>query len=160
MSKYIPRPKNIKANCEVCKKEFIRTTARNKICSRSCRYDFYGRRKTYSIASASVGSVSEMQVCCEMLKQGYSVFRTVSQSSFCDVVAIKRGACLLIEVRTGYRDLSGRVSYPKQLHNKIANPTHYGIYVPQDNTVTIVEITKEQAVVHSEYKEPTDVLLV
>jgi hypothetical protein len=84
-----------------------------------------------------------------MLKRGYSVFRTVSPSSFCDVIAVKAEECLFIEVRTGYKDVASQaVSFPKILHDKIATPTHYGVYIPRHHEVHILPISPEELARH------------
>ena len=139
--------------CTVCGKESHASQSHQKMCSSECRKKFYqrlyGRHGTMEISSASVGSISEMMVCSEMLKRGYSVFRTVSQSSFCDVVAIKGKEVLMLEVRTGYTDTRGRISFPKVIHAKIAIPTHYAIYLPENKKMVIREITEEEIKKHS-----------
>ena len=138
--------KNLKYEftCAVCKKKEKSSQIYQKLCSEECRIVFYGKKGKLNIATASVGSVAEMAVCIEMLKRGYSVFRTVSQASFCDVVAIKNKETMFIEVRTSYRNLLGGISFPKILHNKIANPTHYGLYLADTNEIVLKEISDKE----------------
>ena len=108
--------KNLKYEfvCSVCKKTKKTNQIRQKLCDEKCRKEFYGRQGRLNIATSSVGAISEMAICIEMLKRGYSVFRTVSQSSFCDVIAVKKKEILMMEVRTGYKDLSGNITFPMQ----------------------------------------------
>ena len=130
--------------CPCCKKSFYKKVANQKVCSKECSNKYWGRTSTIGIATSSVGAISEMMICSEMLKRGYSVFRTISNASFCDVVAIKASEILLIEVRTGYRQMGGADSFPKNLHNKIATPTHYGVYFPRTNEILLRKITKSE----------------
>lgn len=133
--------KNIK--CIICKKDIDTKNKTTKFCSDNCRNIHHGRTGTKIMSTASVGSVSEMMACCELLKKGYSVFRSVSASAFCDIVAVKREETLLIEVRTGYISSIGNINFPHQLHNTNGMPTHYGIYIPVDNSFHLIKITKE-----------------
>ena len=132
-------------SCRVCgKKE--KTFLPNKVtCSKQCMNKFYGRiGNIKGISSSSVGSISEMMICAEMLTRGYSVFRTVSNSSFCDVIAVKGIDIKFIEVRTGYKSLiSEKITFPKKIHDKIAVPTHYGIYLQASDEIIIEKITND-----------------
>lgn len=141
--------------CVGCLKDFKTSFPNTKACSNECRQAFAKKRtrNMYGIGTASVGTIAEMEVCCEMLKRGYSVFRTVSQSSFCDVVAIKGSEVMMLEVRTGYYCPSGYISYPKIIHNKISNPTHYAVFVAETNEISIIKITPEVLSKHSKIKE-------
>ena len=139
--------------CVVCKKVKNSQQPNGKMCSPECRKSFYKKTGLLNISSQSVGSVSEMQVCCEMLKRGYSVFRTVSGSSFCDVVAIKDLEVLLLEVRTGYKDMNGKLAFTKILHNKIAMPSHYAVYIVETNEIFIQKITDQDIKNYSLYKK-------
>jgi Holliday junction resolvase len=49
--------------------------------------------------------MSELFVCFDLLKNGYSVFRSVSPSCFCDVIAIKDGIVKKFEIRTVFGEL-------------------------------------------------------
>ena len=127
--------------CVQCGGEFETKRYKNqKLCSTECRNEFHGRFGLKGIATGTTGSISEMMVACHMLAQGYSVFRTVSPHSFCDVVAIKGNESFYIEVRTGYKSSTGAVRFQKKLHDKIATPTHYGVYIPRKNEVHIFKI--------------------
>lgn len=53
------------------------------------------------------GAISEMVVASDLLNKGYEVFRSVSQDCSCDLLALKDGSMLRIEVRTGQRNQNG-----------------------------------------------------
>ncbi len=131
-------------SCIVCETVHKTSQPKKRLCSKECSDKYWKKQGVLNISTASVGSISEMEVCCEMLKNGYSVFRTVSNSSFCDVIAVKGNECLMIEVRTGYRNMSGVIAFPKNLHSTIAIPTHYGLYLAESNEVIIRKITDEE----------------
>ena len=126
--------------CVICEKTYVARSHNQKICGAECKKEFWGRRGTLDISTASVGAIAEMAICVEMLSRGYSVFRSVSASGFCDVVAIKGDERMLLEVRTGYEDFGGKIQFPRTLHDKIARPTHYAVYVPRTKNIFFEEI--------------------
>jgi len=63
--------------------------------------------------------MSELFVCAELLRLGFAVFRAVSPACFCDLIAIKDGRHIEVEVRTGYRSpSSGKISFPSKPDEK------------------------------------------
>ena len=46
------------------------------------------------------GAIAELRVGVDLLSKGYHVFRSESPGCPCDIVAIKDGECIKIEVRT------------------------------------------------------------
>lgn len=53
-----------------------------------------------------------MRVCVDLLERGYSVFRSVSPSCKCDLVAMKGGVLTRVEVKTAYMSLGGKIMAP------------------------------------------------
>ena len=49
---------------------------------------------------SDVGATSELLVCADLLGRGFEVFRAVSPSTSCDLIALKHGRCVRIQVRT------------------------------------------------------------
>lgn len=101
-----------------------------KTCSDKCRgrriAKMTGRLVDSKIPSGSIGAMSELFVCGELLKNGYSVFRSMSPSCFCDLIAIKDNVSMSIEVRTGYiHPVTKKLNFPTQTHGEI---THYAVY--------------------------------
>lgn len=62
--------------------------------------------------------MSEMLVCADLLKRGFSVFRSISPACSCDIVYLSTDQTLVrVEVKTAYRFHTGKVNYgrhPKQ----------------------------------------------
>ena len=46
------------------------------------------------------GAIAELRVATDLLARGYHIFRSVSPASPCDLIALKDGLCITIEVRT------------------------------------------------------------
>ncbi len=65
----------------------------------------------------------------DLIKKGYEVFRALSPSCSCDLIAKKGSKILRIEVRTGqiYAN-TGRLSYPKKKIDE-QNKDHYAIVI-------------------------------
>lgn len=107
--------------CRHCTKEFLPVPRNKKYCSRDCSEAFWsqhlGRRVTgIKLPTATVGAISELAISAVLMKAGYAVFRALSPSCFCDLIATKGGTTLLIEARTGYKDdLEGRLHFPKRI---------------------------------------------
>mgnify|MGYP001577228583 CR=1 FL=1 len=52
-------------------------------------------------STGATGAISELRVCADLLQRGYEVFRSVSQATSCDLIALKDTIFTRIEVRTG-----------------------------------------------------------
>ena len=126
--------------CVQCQNDFAMKQTNHLLCSEVCRKLFYGRHSTTHIPTGSVGAISEMMLASKLLLDGYAVFRSMSPACFCDIVAVKGSETLFIEVRTAYKDGRGEITYPKKLSIREANPTHYGLYVPQDKSIHLIPI--------------------
>lgn len=71
-----------------------------------------------ALSTGSVGAIAEIMVCVELMRCGYDVFRAMSPSSDCDILAVKGEFINKIEVRTGnyYRSFGGvkKVHFSKE----------------------------------------------
>src|SRR3990167_1229740 len=105
----------------VCQKENRTSFRRQRICSGKCKEDYYKREYIISgksdYPSYNVGAIAELAVSVDLMKKGFSVFRAVSQASYCDLIAINTTTKvkLELEVRTGYKNMKGVISFPKHL---------------------------------------------
>lgn len=101
--------------CRQCKDVFIsRPRERTLICSRECRLNrqaFLQGRIRDNLSASTSGAISEMAVSVDLMKKGYAVFRALSPACFCDLIAIKNGKILRIEVRTVYQSKRGTVTF-------------------------------------------------
>lgn len=129
--------------CVYCKETAETEYKRTKFCSNDCASAYarekHGRERTFPVATATVGAISELEVAAYLMKQGYSVFRALSPACFCDLIAIKDGEIISLEVRTGYRSLTGNLAYPTKVRG---NVDMYAIYVPPENQVILIPIKK------------------
>lgn len=75
------------------------------------------RPRTHGLANpVSAGACGELLICADLIPRGLDVFRSVSPSAKCDLVAIHRAApfkSIRIEVRNGYRNPNGNLVYSK-----------------------------------------------
>lgn len=58
------------------------------------------RRRANGVNPGKTGAIVELAVAVDLLRRGFDVFRALSPSCSCDLVALKPGLVLRIEVRT------------------------------------------------------------
>jgi hypothetical protein len=66
------------------------------------------KRKARYGSHGTTGAVHELMVAVDLVVRGYEVFRAVSPSCSCDLIALKGGKALRVEVKTGYLNAAGR----------------------------------------------------
>ena len=111
--------------CFECGESFVTCRSWQRFCSKKCNTEYYRKTnypdgnsqyKRLGIPTGSVGAISELIACYDLLKRGYQVFRAVSPHSHCDVVAYRNGKPERIEVRTAYKNKAGKLIYPGTKH--------------------------------------------
>lgn len=108
------KSKNISATCLICGNSFIEIIKDQKYCSKPCRIKSNKQDNGWdnTITTGTKGAIGEMFVCNDLLLRGYHVFRAISPSCVCDLVAIKQNKILRVEVTNGYQ-YQGKLRYPK-----------------------------------------------
>lgn len=100
--------------CPQCNLPFSPSVRRQQYCSRSCRSSA-NRALLISpeklMNTGVTGAVSELLVSADLFRNGFYVFRALSQSSPCDLIALKDGFCLKIEVSTAWQSKSTEKVY-------------------------------------------------
>ena len=128
---------SIKKICGVCKSDFLANSKLQTICSYECRRE-QSRKRTGRIAmfpgipTATIGSMSEMEVAINLMKKGYCVFRALSPAAFCDLIVVKDLEIIRIEARTGYVGKNNQLTFTKEMHGKI---DLFGVYFPKADSV-------------------------
>ena len=114
--------------CEFCGNilSAAKLRRRARFCDKKCcrlneQREFRRRNGTTGLSSGKAGAVQELLVCADLLRLGYDVFRSVSPHSSCDIVIVKEGLFLRVEVTTGHLNKNGEIRYP---HHK---PNNYDI---------------------------------
>ena len=117
-------------DCKRCGSPIPET--RNKgahYCSLKCRQklerDLYRKNNPFNgIPKGSVGTISELVVCSDLLRRGYEVFRSVSPHCSCDIAILKNKELIRVEVKTGSIKKNGSVQTPpgvkSELHDILA----------------------------------------
>ena|SRR3990167_3411291 len=134
-------------NCIVCQKEIVFENHRQKkrvICSQECakknHIRLYGMSSNFpGIATGTVGAIGELVASVDLMSRGYDVFRALSQSCSCDLLALKDGNLLRIEVRTGYRGASGKLQYSKS-DNDSGRSDHFAIVLGGKEVIYLPEL--------------------
>ena len=98
--------------CKECGKEFIGSKT-SLYCSKDCCRKQYITNRQYPLTSSgTTGAIQELRVAVDLMSKGYEVYRAVSPSSSCDLIALLEGEIYTIEVRTAYITKQGRLVYP------------------------------------------------
>lgn len=130
--------------CLSCKKEILPGPyhKEKKFCDKNCRreherklYQKSRRKRKIPLATSTVGAIGELMVATYLLDKGYSVFRSLSPSCECDLICMKNGKLLRVEVTTGSRNINGSLTYPehkKELYDIIA------VVLPKSNDIVFV----------------------
>jgi hypothetical protein len=136
------RPSLPPQRCKACRAEFVPKHRGTNYCSKACRPStqmipppcFPG------ISTGTVGAITELAVCQHLLSDGYAVFRSVSPSALCDLVAIRGSTIRLFEVRTGRRSYTGAPTFPRKVHRPVPN-LEFAIYFPTEGDFLFIAAT-------------------
>jgi hypothetical protein len=75
----------------------------------------YGCRKPRRVPTGTLGAISELIICADLMKRGYHVFRALNPACPCDLLILLNGKTFRIEVTSGYRSDNGTLVWSK--HN-------------------------------------------
>jgi len=149
---YIKSEPKFIITCEICSKKVKSVQPNKKTCSRECMQKRnsiitgrYSSRLT-NLSSGTVGAISELLVCSDLMKKGYSVFRALSASCFCDAIAMKGDETLKVEIRTGYiNPLTNNLQFPSKLSNDSKNIANcFGIYERNSGKILYLDLNKNE----------------
>src|SRR3990167_7042344 len=65
------------------------------------------------LKSGTVGAYQELREAADLLSKGYDVFRAVSPSCTCDLIALNSSVAIKVEVRTGHINAKGEPHCPQ-----------------------------------------------
>ena len=98
---------------------------KRKFCNPLCgkeherkNYRLLNEKPAIRLPTGTVGAISELHVCCDLLRRGYEVFRAVSSHCSCDLSILKDGKLTRVEVTTGTLGIKGKISFPKKQNTK------------------------------------------
>jgi hypothetical protein len=94
--------------CQQCGHEKVMLSPTAKYCGRQCasvaRGNVVSKVAPDVTVSGTRGAIGEMLAAVDLLGRGYDVFRSVSPACPCDLVAMKDGKLLRVEVRMAARN--------------------------------------------------------
>lgn len=94
--------------CENCHSPFFTVLDSKRFCSRECRPSSR-KSESESICNSTIGAARELLVCTDLLLRGFSVFRSISPSCSCDLIAMWQTSVVRVEVTSGHHSLSGKL---------------------------------------------------
>ena len=131
--------------CAVCSTEFQSNQQKAKFCSEQCKKqkdnEKWGRIGVPGVSASTVGAISEMACSVELMNKGYAVFRALSPSCICDLIAVKGDRMLRVEVRTGYQGSKGTVTFPLNGKDK-GRQDVFAVYVRSNKTFHYFDFDK------------------
>lgn len=87
-----------------------------------CRAECHARANrpaiVRSMSTTTVGAISEYRVCIDLLQRGYEVFRAVSPSCKCDIMASRGDDKIRVEVKTAAYRRDGRPAGGTAAYNR------------------------------------------
>lgn len=96
--------------CDQCGELFAPVSTRHRYCCTKCKRQANDQRfvsDEVDLSSGKRGALSELLVSADLIERGYDVFRAVSQSAPCDLVAMRGDNIFRIEVRTSNKKAEG-----------------------------------------------------
>ncbi len=110
--------------CMHCNSEFAQGSKnRVKFCSSNCRA-MHGKQKfqknnpLLNIPSGTVGAISELKVCVDLMSKGFHVYRAISPCAPCDLAITYQNKLYRVEVTCAYFTNSGKIYNPKRHHDQ------------------------------------------
>jgi len=100
--------------CLICQNPIPTNTRRTYYCSDGCaqraRDERYNPAVQMLVGTGTQGAIGELVVCVDLLRRGYDVYRAMSPSCPCDLVAIKDGVTYRVEVKTARYNSAGQIA--------------------------------------------------
>ncbi len=116
-----PKKKTKERRCVICDAVLTWKPHWTPWCGEQCKQKYITRQKERDgglnppvgvYQPATLGAIKEYEVVIDLLKKGYDVYRACSPNSVCDLVTIKDGKVIRIEVTTGrYTPKEGRYHF-------------------------------------------------
>lgn len=92
----------------------------------------YGKLRDSNVDQASTGAIAELMVSADLMSMGFEVFRALSPSSSCDLIAIKNGKISRFEIRTGHEyPATGRIYWG----TKNFRADYYGVFIHHNKKI-------------------------
>jgi hypothetical protein len=100
-------------HCKGCKKYFLPKYSYQLYCTTECRDKQYVNFGSgLSLATGTVGAIAELGVSADLMRKGFEVYRALSPSSSCDLLVLKNGKVITIEVRSAFSNSNGIIHSP------------------------------------------------
>src|SRR6266536_2821533 len=118
-----------------CRKTFNPTKSQpqQKFCTTECRAAVsHAKHRGLSskINTGTTGAMGEILVTYDLMQRGYEVFRSISPTGSCDLLAMKEKAIIRVEVTKGHR-------YVNALRFPAHDPARYDLLAVWENNGNI-----------------------
>ena len=99
--------------CPICQQSFTGKNMKRRVyCSMECRDLHYHRLDPESdLAKGVIGAIHEMEVCSDLLRKGWDVFRAISSHRTCSLIIVYKEQLLRVQVAKADRRKDGAVKF-------------------------------------------------
>lgn len=88
--------------CETCQQPYTPRAKHQRYCGSDCwPYRVQPAPWAIPLPTGTVGALAELRIATDLMCRGYNVFRALSPSCYCDLLASKNEHILHVEARTG-----------------------------------------------------------
>lgn len=97
--------------CKYCSETYEANQNHQKFCSRLCAANYWGKKKRPRAHSPSKqGTMSELTVSLDLMRHGWEVFSGLSPDASCDLIAMRDGALMRVQVKTVSKSKDGALT--------------------------------------------------
>ena len=99
-----------KRHCTGCHVVFTPRQGKQEYCTAACRgrfHNIFAPSWNPGVPPGTMGAIGELRVSTDLMMRGFEVFRAMSPCASCDLIVIKDGRQLRVEVRTATRNIDG-----------------------------------------------------
>ena len=102
--------------CKHCGDDIVDRSSTAEYCCSTCQQEasFEKYRKLNpgkgNLSPGIAGGRNELKACTDLIEKGYEIFRNVCQCGSCDLIALKKGRLLKVEVASGTLSENGNIN--------------------------------------------------
>jgi hypothetical protein len=86
-----------------------------------------------NVTPGTRGAINELRICGDLMNRGYTVYRALGPHAACDLIVVKAGTLLRLEVKTGQYRVTGTPTAPFRVGQRAS--CDVVAYVMADDTI-------------------------
>lgn len=86
------------------------------------------KNDSYNLCTGKIGAIAELAIAADLMRRGYEVYRAISGASDFDLIALRDGRFITIEVTSSVSfKKNGDLSFSRRMHTKKKKPDAYAV---------------------------------